>query len=144
MITYILAPRDTRFFLKDYTKRLETGDDKETSKKDPEIRRKELVAYSKSHLKTYITKELSNLLSNGASGILLPEILEKLEQEADDIVRKLADILLDKPFEPSNEQRKDAEDKNQHLIEEATSHFVIKKIIEQDAERTKNGRLSMC
>jgi pumilio family protein 6 len=78
VITYLIAPRDSKFFLKDYVKRLEVGDASETSKKDPEIRRKELFEYSKTHLKTILNKEMSNMLYNGASGILIPFILEKI------------------------------------------------------------------
>ena len=78
VITYLIAPRDSRFFLKDYVKRLEIGDSSETSKKDPEIRRKELLDYSKPHLKAYLKKEITSLLFNGAGGILVPIILDQL------------------------------------------------------------------
>jgi pumilio family protein 6 len=78
VITYLIAPRDSRFFLKDFVKRLEIGDNSETSKKDPEIKRKELFDYSKTHLKAYIKKEITALLFNGAGGILVPIILDQL------------------------------------------------------------------
>ena len=80
MITYLIAPRDSRFFLKDYVKRLELGDSSETSKKDPEIRRKELLDYSKPHLKAFLIKDIGNLLFNGAGGILVPIILDQLSK----------------------------------------------------------------
>ena len=69
VITYLLAPRDTRFFIKDYVKQLEEGDKTETSKKDPEIRRKELFEYSKPFLKNMISQEVESLLYNGAIGV---------------------------------------------------------------------------
>lgn len=78
VITYLIVPRDSRFFIKDYVKRLETGDASETSKKDPEIRKKELLEYSKPHLKQYLKKEISTLIFNGACGILVPLMLDKL------------------------------------------------------------------
>lgn len=78
VIAYIVAPRDSRFFLKDYVKQIEKGDESETSKKDPEIRRAELFNYSKPFLKEFILKDISSLLYNGGSGILVPVILSKL------------------------------------------------------------------
>jgi hypothetical protein len=59
-------------------KRLEAGDSTETSKKDALVRRKELFEYSKTHLKAFLNKELPNVLYNGASGILIPFVVEKL------------------------------------------------------------------
>ena len=78
VITYLITPRDSKFFLKDYVKRLEVGDSTDTSKKDSEVRRKELFEYSKAHLKTFLSKEMPDLLYNGAGGILIPLIIEKL------------------------------------------------------------------
>jgi len=78
VITYLIAPRDTKFFLKDYTKRLEVGDASETTKKDAELKRKELFDYSKTFFKEFLNKEINNVFYNGASGILIPSILEKL------------------------------------------------------------------
>ena len=78
MLTYLILPRDTKFFLKDYTKRLEIGDNSETSKKDAELKRKELFDYSKTFFKDFLNKEMGSLVFNGASGILIPPIIEKL------------------------------------------------------------------
>ena len=78
VITYLVAPRDTKFFIKDYVKRLEKGDNTETSKKDPEKRREELLDHVKAYFKTFLNKEIENLVFNGAAGILVPSILDKL------------------------------------------------------------------
>ena len=58
VVTYLVAPRDTRFFIKDYNKRLESGDSSETKKKEPEIRKKELLGYAKPFLKDFLNKEI--------------------------------------------------------------------------------------
>ena len=78
VITYLIAPRDSRFFIKDYVKRLEVGDSSETKKKDPELRKKELLDYSKPFIIEFLNKEMASLLHNGASGILIPVILNHL------------------------------------------------------------------
>lgn len=78
VMTYLIKPRDSRFYIKDYVKRLEQGDSTETSKKDPEKRKAELFEYSKPFIMEFFKKEIQNLLYNGASGILVPFFIEKL------------------------------------------------------------------
>jgi pumilio family protein 6 len=134
VITYLVTPRDSKFFIKDYVKRLEAGDGSETIKKDAELKRKELFEYSKAHLKDYINKEINNLLYNGASGILIPFILEKLEKDGDEIIKKIANIVLEKEYEQS-----ESADQKQHCIEDSTAHFILKQLLKKDTEREKNG-----
>lgn len=78
VISYLIAPRDSRFFIKDYVKRLEQGDSSETSKKDPEKRRAELFDHSKSAILSYLKNKKDTILFNGSFGILIPLFLEKL------------------------------------------------------------------
>lgn len=78
VIAYLVAPRDSRFFLKDYVKRLEKGDQSETSKKNPEKRQAELFDYSKPFLVEFISKEISSWLYDGGAGILVPFIIQKI------------------------------------------------------------------
>ena len=78
VLSYLLAPRDSRFFIKDYIKRLQQGDSSEMSKKDQEKRHIELVQYSIKHLSEYLDKNLTKMLFNGASGILIPQILNHM------------------------------------------------------------------
>ena len=130
VITYLVSPRDSKFFIKDYVKRLEAGDNSETVKKQADVKRKELFDYSKTHLKDYINKEINSLLYNGAGGILIPFILEKLEKEGDEIIKKIANIVLEKEYEQS-----EAADQKQHCIEDSTCHFIIKQILKKDSER---------
>lgn len=99
VIAYIVAPRDSRFFLKDYVKRLEKGDSSETRKKDPEKRQAEIFDYSKPFLIEFVAKEMHQLLYNGGVGILIPFILQKLGKEAKDLIQKCADIILEKSYE---------------------------------------------
>jgi pumilio family protein 6 len=134
VITYLVAPRDSKFFLKDYVKRLEKGDNTETSKKDPEKRREELLDHVKPFFKNFINKEIQNLLYNGPVSILVPFVLEKLGKDGDEIIQKIAEILLEKEYEPTEKNSKAengaAENAKLHPIEDATVHFVTKKILE--------------
>jgi hypothetical protein len=141
VVTYLILPRDTKFFLKDYTKRLEVGDSTETSKKNAEIKRKELFDYSKPFLNEFLNKEIANLVYNGAAGILIPPIIEKLESQADGLIQKIADLFLQNRYEIAD-SLKNAEEKKQHIIEDSTSHFVIKQILKLDLEREKKSLLS--
>ena len=158
MLTYLIAPRDSRFFIKQYVKQLEAGDKTETSKKDPEIRRNELFDYSKAHLKTYLNKEMANMLYNGAGGILLPLVVDKLGKDADELLTTIGDVLLAKPYElietlksvaaandakiNDNNGDKPKTEVKQHYVEDATCHYLIKKLAEEDTKREASGHLS--
>lgn len=78
VVSYLIAPRDSKFFIKDYVKRLEKGDLSETSKKNPEKRRAELFDYSKAAILAYLKKNNDTILFNGSFGILVSLFLEKL------------------------------------------------------------------
>lgn len=147
VITYLIAPRDTRFFIKDYVKRLETGDDSETKKKEPEIRKKELLDYSKPFLKEFLNKEISSLLFSGAGGILVPVALKVLEKDGDSIIEGIANVLLETEFEPPQDLPKDKKDnvpaEKPHAIEDATSHYICKQIFTVDVDREKNSLKSI-
>lgn len=78
VVSYLIAPRDSRFFIKEYVKRLEKGDLSESSKKDPEKRRAELFEYSKPAILEYLKKNSDTILLNGPFGILVPIFLNKL------------------------------------------------------------------
>jgi pumilio family protein 6 len=62
VVTYLVAPRDARFFLKDYVRCLEAGDQADTRKKDPELRRKELLDYAKPFLKEFLSEQVVSCL----------------------------------------------------------------------------------
>jgi hypothetical protein len=142
VITYLVVARDSRFFIKDYVKRLQLGDSTETSKKDPEKRRAELFDYSRPFFKEFLNKELKSLLSNGNAGILVPPILDKLGKEANELMKKIADLLLEQMYTPpgDEEDKKKSSSgeassqqnaaKKPHLIEDATTHYIIKKLFQ--------------
>jgi pumilio homology domain family member 6 len=136
VITYLLAPRDTRFFLKDLIKRLEVGDKTDTSKKNPELRKRELFDYAKPFLKEFLNKEIESLLSNGASGILVPIIVSHLGIEGDDLIKSIADCLLKKKYDEIKEGE------SEHCIVNATTHFIIKQLLAKDQERREKSSLS--
>ncbi len=147
IVKYLIAPRDTRFFLKDYNKRLEGGDSSETSKKDKKTRYNELLQYSMKFLEEYLSKNLSKCLLNGPLSVLVPLIINKLESP-DEIFSKLANLLLSKPYEKcvekkiikkeekEEEKEKKVEENNEHLIENSVSHLALKHVFinEKDVE----------
>lgn len=75
VLTYLISPRDKRFFIADYIKLLESGDSSETSKKEPEKRQAELRDYAIKFFHDYLNKNITKVVTNGAIGILVPEII---------------------------------------------------------------------
>lgn len=142
VITYLISPRDTKFFLKDYTKRLQIGDTSETSKKDAELKRQELFDYSKKFLKEYLNKELTSVFYNGESGVLLAPLVEKLEGQGDEIIQKIADLILEKRYELAD-SLKSSEDKKEHCIENATCHFITKQLLKLGKAREEKSLLTL-
>ena len=66
------------------------------------------------------------------------------------MTRKIAEVLLEKPYQPSeeakqnsnnNKEKKDAD--RQHIAEDATAHFIIKKLLHINKDANKEaGTLS--
>jgi len=94
-------------------------------------------------LKGHLNKEIANLLCNGASGILIPIIIDKLNAESDDLVKTVADLLLRERYEPDTFQMETEKPAKTHYIENATTHFILKQILTKDAEREKNFHLTL-
>lgn len=128
VLTYLMAPRDRRFFIKDYIKTLEKGDTTTTSKKEPEKRHLELREYSIKYFHNYLLKNIDNLITNGSVGIIVPQILLNENNDSKEILDKLAEFLLSSEY---NGQ--------EHIVENATAHFVLKHIVTDDVKRFENG-----
>jgi pumilio family protein 6 len=136
VVSYLIAPRDTRFFYKDYNKRLEGGDASETSKKEKKIRYEELLQYSIKYLAEYLNKNLEKCLRNGPVSVLVPLIINKLEN-SDETFSKLANLLLTSPYaavDKAKEGETKKEDLNEHLIENSVSHLALKHVFINDKE----------
>ena len=63
----------------------------------------------------------------------------------------MAELLLSEPFEPldtpvvakkDDKQAEAADQPKGHYIEDATAHFIVKKLVEKDAERGKKSLTS--
>jgi len=128
VLTYLISPRDKRFFIADYIKLLESGDTSETSKKEPEKRQAELRDYSIKFFHDYLNKNITKVVTNGAIGILVPEIIVNDLKNYQEILVKLADFILEKEY-----------DEAEHPIENPTFHYVFKKILDDDKKFTENG-----
>ena len=145
VVSYLIAPRDKRFFYKDYNKRLEGGDASETSKKEKKIRYDELIQYSIKYLAEYLNKNLEKCLRNGPISVLVPLIINKLEN-SDETFSKLANLLLSTPYaksESTGDKKKKEEEKgeekkeessNEHLIENSVSHLALKHVFINDKD----------
>lgn len=57
--------------------------------------------------------------------------------EADDLVKKIADLLLETRFDPDVAQpmEGDAVAPKAHYVEDATTHFIVKQILAKDKNR---------
>lgn len=114
----------------------------ETKKKEPELRKKELLDYSKPFLKEFLNKEIVSLLFNGAGGVLIPVVLKELDTDGDVIIGGIADCLLKTRFESTDDKK---EGSKTHAIEDPTVHYICKQVFSMESAREKsNAKSNVC
>ena len=89
----------------------------------------------------YLDKNLLNCLTNGPIGVLVPLIINKLENPSE-IFSKLANLLLSNPYmavtmkketvDDKKEPTEKKEENNEHLIENSVSHLTLKHIFNDE------------
>lgn len=150
VVKYLVAPRDTKFFIKDYIKRLEAGDGNENSKKPQAVRSSELLEHSLSYLNEYLSKNLTNvLLNNPAIGVIMPLVISKLNNPSD-VLNKLSQLLLAEPYEEKPSGGGGGDEDAQHLVENQKSHLILKhifqneKFVEEKKLKSKTSFVFIC
>ena len=135
-LMYLLAGRDKTYFHPDYLALLEQGDGNDYSKKDTDIRRKEMAEAAQPALFKFLAQNLFGILSSGKLGpstIFLQAVLnaEFTDHElAKPVLRRMAEISAE-PFEPS--------DKGLSLIENSAFNRLLKKVIGHDKLRLEKA-----
>jgi len=130
VLMYLIAPRNTKHLQYDLVQLMKTSDALNTSKKDAEIRQRELFDYCKSYFLEYFTTNILATLNDGFKGFMLTEMIERLSPDDDlsALYTSLSSILNDSSVEPQAET---------NLIEHQTAHNVLRHLIIADGKRQK-------
>jgi len=133
VLKYLFGRRDTTYFNKQFTEILEKGDGNEHSKKDTDIRHKELVAIAAPHVIKNIMEKFPDNLMLPSTSILLQCIFKYSPDspELQECFTKMAK-LLSRPFSKGDEAP--------NMVENQASSMLFKKLIMQDRDRLAAGQ----
>lgn len=150
---WLVAPADPCHFHPTLIQQLKAGYTSGTSKKSPEIRRRELVTSAIPHILTQLKDEPETWVANSSIGMVTLAILKSVEcNTADTALQQLQSAALKSVCEfitnpewrlPEDQQKskKDAEEKEVKEIagcEHAGLHMIFKKLAQHDKEILAN------
>ncbi|OQR78692.1 pumilio protein-like [Tropilaelaps mercedesae] len=128
VLAYLIVGRDPRVINPETIDLLKRGDGNKNSKKDPEIRRKELRQLVQKTLIESICDNLEELITAGETSVVVRDII--LSADAEFRINAMSRVLdlLKTPYEKGIED---------HIIERRQGHFFIKKLLISDREKDK-------
>lgn len=139
VVMYLLAGRDPTYTPPQVTEILKQGDGNPNSKKDPAVRRQELLQYAAPAWLDAVAAEPEVWLKDNRNCVVLAAIL-KFCPGADGLTTAFNAIasIVCKPLDPdtANAFSSDGE-KIQHWVEQSAVHMVLKKLIQHDKLRTE-------
>jgi len=149
VIYYLIHHRDPRHIHPDLLAILKAGDGNANSKKDPEVRRKELSSASLPHLLRHLTNQAPALMKTKKGAVAVYTILDAVENGAEKDVAEAKNVfeviigLVAMPFtddasDGSNAASNDndameVDSASFHPIGDVAGHFCVKKIIQQNS-----------
>lgn len=132
---YLLSPRDTKFFHPQYINVLTSGDNNPHSKKDKEIRKKELRNTASNNLLKLVETQVKDLVKQGSKSVLVLNILTMASDDVDKkpALRSFIQLLNDEG--PYHEPK----DGKMHIIEDGHANYLIKKLLIHEKRQLQNG-----
>ncbi|XP_058513355.1 pumilio homolog 3 isoform X2 [Ochotona princeps] len=133
VLLYLLSPRDPAHTVREIIEVLQKGDGNAHSKKDAEIRRRELLESISPALLSYLQGHAQELVLDKSACVLVPGILGAATGDVQPAMEAIATLAAD-PLHPGG---KDGE---LHVAEHPAGHLVLKWLIEQDKKMKESGR----
>ncbi|ELW63088.1 hypothetical protein TREES_T100010023 [Tupaia chinensis] len=133
VLLYLLSPRDPAHTVREIIEVLQKGDGNAHSKKDTEIRRRELLESISPALLSYLQGHAQDMVLDKSACVLVADILGSATgnvQPAMDAIASLA----------AAELHPGGRDGELHVAEHPAGHLVLKWLIEQDKKMKENGR----
>ncbi|XP_040844837.1 pumilio homolog 3 isoform X2 [Ochotona curzoniae] len=133
VLLYLLSPRDPAHTVREIIEVLQKGDGNAHSKKDAEIRRRELLESISPALLSYLQGHAQELVLDKSACVLVSGILGAATGDVQPAMEAIATLAAD-PLHPGG---KDGE---LHVAEHPAGHLVLKWLIEQDRKMKESGR----
>lgn len=133
VVLYLLSPRDPAHLLPEIIQVLQRGDSNKHSKKDPSIRRKELLDAVSPALLDYLRDNAAAMVTDKASSVTISDILASACGDLRPAMKAVAQLA-------NQELMSGGADGQLHMAEHPAGHLVLKWLIEQDLTLAEAGK----
>ncbi|NXF39460.1 PUM3 protein, partial [Nyctibius bracteatus] len=133
IILYLLSPRDRAHFVPEIITLLQQGDGNAYSKKNPELRCRELLEAISSPLLEYLQEHTQEVVIDKATFVLVADILRTALGDIQPALNAIANLAAE-------ELVPGGRDGQLHIAEHPAGHLVLKWLIEQDEKMRESGK----
>ncbi|KAI8509258.1 hypothetical protein Bbelb_131060 [Branchiostoma belcheri] len=136
VLLYLLCGRHHGHIHPDILKLLQQGDGNETSKKDPAMRRQELLEFVSAPLLKFFSQNTKDLVFDKAQSQVALATLEYAHGDKTAAYEALS-LLAAEDFMP---QGRDGEESEMHLVEHPAGHLFLKRLLTWDKTQREAGQ----
>uniref|UniRef100_A0A663NCC7 Pumilio RNA binding family member 3 n=1 Tax=Athene cunicularia TaxID=194338 RepID=A0A663NCC7_ATHCN len=133
VLLYLLSPRDPAHFVPEIITLLQQGDGNAYSKKNTEVRRRELLEAISSPLLEYLQEHTQEVVIDKATFVLVADILRTALGDIQPALDAIANLAAE-------ELVPGGRDGQLHIVEHPAGHLVLKWLIEQDEKMRESGK----
>ncbi|KAI5934379.1 Pumilio3 [Manis javanica] len=133
VLLYLLSPRDPAHTVREIIEVLQKGDGNAHSKKDTEIRRRELLESISPALLSYLQGHAQEVVLDKSTCVLVSDILGAATGDVQPAMNAIASLA-------AGELHPGGKDGELHVAEHPAGHLVLKWLIEQDKVVEGNGQ----
>ncbi|KAM6392245.1 pumilio homolog 3 isoform 2-T2 [Rhynochetos jubatus] len=133
VLLYLLSPRDPAHFVPEIITLLQQGDGNAYSKKNTELRRRELLEAISSPLLEYLQDHTQEIVTDKATFVLVADILRTALGDIQPALDAIANLAAEELIPGGR-------DGQLHIAEHPAGHLVLKWLIEQDEKMRESGK----
>ncbi|XP_065600246.1 pumilio homolog 3 [Cyrtonyx montezumae] len=133
VLLYLLSPRDPAHFVPEIITLLQQGDGNAYSKKDNELRRRELLEAISPSLVEYLQEHTQEVVMDKAAFVLVADILRTATGDIQPTLNAIANLAAEELVPGGH-------DGQLHIAEHPAGHLVLKWLIEQDEKMRQSGK----
>ncbi|NXL84083.1 PUM3 protein, partial [Alectura lathami] len=133
VLLYLLSPRDPAHFVPEIITLLQQGDGNAYSKKNTELRRRELLEAISPPLLEYLQEHTQEVVMDKATFVLVADILRTATGDIRPTLEAIANLAAEELVPGGC-------DGQLHIAEHPAGHLVLKWLIEQDEKMRESGK----
>ncbi|XP_048451244.1 pumilio homolog 3 [Rhincodon typus] len=133
VLVHLLSPRDPAHTVPEIIKLLQQGDGNAHSKKDSDIRQRELLTAISPSLLKYLQENAREMVMNKAKSVIVADILGRAIGDLQPAINAIVEVAAE-DFVPGGDNGE------LHMVEHPAGHLVLKWLIEQDGKMEELGR----